>query len=81
MASITISNIDKELINRLRIRAAAHGRSMEAEACAILGAALATGVPGTGDLAASIRSRFAPLGGVDLAIARREPIGEPFDLS
>ncbi len=81
MASITISNIDKESIDRLRIRAAAHGRSMEAEACAILGAMLSAGTPGTRDFAASIRARFAPFGGIDLAIAPREPIRELIDLS
>lgn len=36
MASITVRELDPEVKERLRRRAAAHGRSMEAEARAIL---------------------------------------------
>ncbi len=41
MAAITIRRLDEATKQRLRIRAAAHGRSMEAEARAILTDALA----------------------------------------
>lgn len=81
MASITIRNVDESLKRRLRMRAAAHGRSMEEEARDILRSALATDMPPKAKLADAIRARFAPLGGVDLSSAPREPIREPIDLS
>jgi len=43
MATITIRNLPDEVRERLRIRAAQHGRSMEAEARAILTEAAITG--------------------------------------
>ena len=43
MANITVRNLDDEVQRRLKKRAAAHGRSMEAEARAILTGALARG--------------------------------------
>ena len=36
MATLTIRDLDDAVYARLRIQAARHGRSMEAEACAIL---------------------------------------------
>jgi plasmid stability protein len=73
-ASLNIRQLDPALKEQLRIRAAHHGRSMEAEARAILKEALTKGRPTTGaDLVAAIRSRFAPLGGVELELPRRGP--------
>ncbi len=40
MANITVRNLDDEVQRRLKQRAATHGRSMEAEARAILTSAL-----------------------------------------
>ena len=40
MAVMTIRNLDEGVRNKLRVRAALHGRSMEAEARAILTAAV-----------------------------------------
>lgn len=40
MAVMTIRNLDDEVRDKLRVRAALHGRSMEAEARAILTAAV-----------------------------------------
>jgi plasmid stability protein len=77
MASITIRNLDDSLKARLRIRAAVHGRSMEEEARDILRSSLAREPTSPTDLAAAIRARFAPLGGVDLPLAPREPMREP----
>nr|WP_234706415.1 plasmid stability protein [Sinorhizobium meliloti] len=68
MASMTIRNLDDGLKKRLRIRAAAHGRSMEDEARDILRAALSTGENRPANLAAAIRSRIVPLGGVELEL-------------
>ncbi|OWQ97573.1 plasmid stabilization protein [Sphingopyxis bauzanensis] len=81
MASMTIRNVDESLKRRLRMQAAAHGRSMEEEARDILRSALSTDAPRTANLADAIRARFAPLGGADLSLAPREPMREPVDLS
>jgi len=81
MASMTIRNLDEQLKNRLRMRAASRGRSMEDEARDILRAALATEPrPQQGNLAARIRSRMAVFGGIELEIPAREPIRDPADL-
>ncbi len=77
MASITIRNLDDTLKSRLRIQAAVHGRSMEDEARDILRSALSREPARRGSLAASIRARFAPLGGVDLPSVAREPMRAP----
>ena len=77
MASITIRNLDDSLKSRLRIQAAVHGRSMEDEARDILRSALNREPTRKGSLAASIRARFAPLGGVELPVIAREPMRAP----
>lgn len=77
MASITIRNLDDTLKSRLRIQAAVHGRSMEDEARDILRSALSRERTRMGSLAASIRTRFAPLGGVELPVIAREPMRAP----
>lgn len=76
MASITIRNLDDELKLRLRIRAAEHGRSMEEEARDILRQVVAE-TPPPRNLAAAIRHRVAPFGGVDVDLPPREPIRDP----
>jgi plasmid stability protein len=76
MASITIRRLHESLKARLRVRAAHHGRSMEEEVRQILKGALINQTPGP-NLAESIRGRFAPLGGVELATPRREAMRRP----
>ena len=76
MASITIRNLPDETVQRLRTRAARHGRSMEEEARDIRRRALG-GEGAPRNLAQAIRARMAPLGGVALDIAVREPMREP----
>lgn len=77
-ASLNIRQLDPALKERLRIRAAHHGHSMEAEARTILKAVLMEKQPMTGaDLAIAIRRRFAPLGGVELDLPPRQPGREP----
>ena len=83
MATLTVRNVDPEIQKRLRVRAAQNGRSMEAELRQIIIDAVGA-VPEakeeTGlDLAEAIRRRFAPYGGVELAIPPREPAREPPD--
>jgi plasmid stability protein len=76
MASITIRNLEDDLKRRLRIRAAEHGRSMEEEAREILRHVVTE--PATPrNLAASIRARVAPLGGVEIDLPAREAMREP----
>jgi antitoxin FitA len=76
MASITIRNLEDDIKQRLRVRAAQHGRSMEEEAREILRREMGEGAPAR-NLAAAIRARIAPFGGVDLAILPRESMREP----
>jgi plasmid stability protein len=76
MASITIRNLDDDLKRRLRVRAAEHGRSMEEEAREILRQVVGESAPPR-NLAAAIRARVAPLGGVHLDLPTREPMREP----
>ncbi len=76
MASITIRNLDNDVKTRLRIRAAAHGRSMEEEARLILREAVERQA-GPTNLTRAIRARFAPLGGVELELPPRPPMRQP----
>ncbi|MGL4178047.1 MAG: FitA-like ribbon-helix-helix domain-containing protein [Dermatophilaceae bacterium] len=71
MAAISVRDLDEDVAARLKVRAARHGRSMEAEVRAILTDALAAGGTEGPNLAQAIRERFAALGGVDLDIPPR----------
>jgi plasmid stability protein len=77
MTTLTIRNVDGALKERLRVRAARNGRSMEAELRQILSDTLAPESSRGLNLAEAIRRRFAPLGGVDLDPHPRVPVGEP----
>jgi len=79
MATLTIRNLDPAIKERLRIRAAEHGHSMEAEARRILQTTLKEPErPAARNLYERIRARFAPFGGVDdLELPPREPAREP----
>lgn len=77
MSSITIRNLDPVIKERLRVRAAENGHSMEAEARRILQRALNVQKIPRQNLFERIHARFAPLGGVDLELAPREPTREP----
>ena len=58
MATLTIRQLDDDLKAALRVQAACHGRSMEAEVRAILRQALAQPQPATG-LGQRLVGRFA----------------------
>ncbi|MGH7102126.1 MAG: FitA-like ribbon-helix-helix domain-containing protein [Acetobacteraceae bacterium] len=76
MATLTIRNVEANLKERLRVRAARHGRSMEAELRQILESTLAAPEePPQRNLAEAIRRRFAPLGGIDLEPPPGEFVG------
>ena len=77
MATLTIRNLDAALKERLRVRAAQHGHSMEAEVRDILQDTLSEPERPAVNLYQRIRSRFAPLGGIDLELPPREPAPEP----
>lgn len=78
MATLTIRNVPDETKRRLRIRAAEHGRSMEAELRAIIDDALEKPAPPE-NLGEAIRRRFAKFGGVELELPERTPAREPPD--
>ena len=77
MAAITIRKLDDATKTRLRVRAAHHGRSMEEEAREILRSALVMSSRPEENLAEAIRRRFAPLGGVELELPRRDSVRPP----
>jgi plasmid stability protein len=77
MASITIRKLEETTKRKLKVRAAMHGRSMEQEAREILKGALRATANKPVNLAAAIRRRFAPLGGVELEPLPREPMRDP----
>jgi antitoxin FitA len=79
MASITIRNIDDELKQRLKERAAVRGRSMEAEAREILEHALGAKPPAAvpNNLYDAVRAIVEPLGGIELEPFPRQPVREP----
>lgn len=66
MATLTIRNVDSRTKEQLRVRAARHGRSMEAELRHILNEILNGDPVGEINLAEAIRRRFEPFGGVEL---------------
>jgi len=77
VASITIRRLDDSVKAKLRVRAASHGRSMEEEAREILKAGLGEKDAPKLNLAAAIRRRIEPLGGVELKILPRQPMRPP----
>jgi antitoxin FitA len=70
LSALSIRNLDDRVKERLRVRAARHGRSMEAEVRAILTDAVAepSEVPG---LFQALMNRFGELGGVELQLPAR----------
>jgi len=73
MAALSIRNLDETVKQRLLLRAARHGRSMEAEARAILTEAVSEPADSAG-LFTALLDQFSRLGGVDLELPER---GEP----
>ena len=70
MAALSIRDLDETVKRRLQLRAARHGRSMEAEARAILTEAVTEPADSAG-LFTALLDRFATLGGVDLELPER----------
>jgi len=63
VTTLTIRGIDDDTKARLRVRAAHHGRSMEAEVRAILRDAVASAPRVSGRLGSRIHARFAGIDG------------------
>jgi plasmid stability protein len=80
MAAISVRDLDDEVAARLRVRAARHGRSMEAEVRAILTDAVVETDHERPNLAQAIRHRFASIGGADLDIPPRTEMPRAADL-
>ena len=73
MATLTIRGLDDDTKARLRVSAARHGRSMEAEVRSILIEALPSPRASDG-LGSRIHARFAAIGGVELDLPRRSEV-------
>ena len=78
MPAISVRNLDSDVKAKLRVRAATHGRSMEAEIRAILAEAVAEQRPiGLFD---AIRAVSLEHGGIELELPRRDRRQRPVDL-
>jgi len=80
VAALNIRNLDEKVKRRLQVRAARHGRSMEAEVRAILTEAVREPADSVG-LFTTLLDRFGALGGVDLEVPRREDSARAADFS
>lgn len=80
MATLTVRGLDDALRARLRVRAAEHGRSMEAEVRAILRAALVGSTRRTRGLGSRIQRRFADLGEVSVPLPARTEMPRAVEL-
>ncbi len=78
MASLTIRNLDDNLKKQLRLRAAQHGCSMEAELRNLLYQPLTPAVQ-ENNLAVAIHKRFEALGLDSLSIPLRQEVRTPPD--
>ena len=80
MAAVSVRDLDESVRERLRVRAARHGRSMEAEIRAILTDAVTPPTDSNG-LAQTLLARFGDLGGVELELPPRTEAPRAADLS
>lgn len=80
MAAVSIRDLDDDVKDRLRVRAARNGRSMEAEIRAILTAAVSESESSRG-LFSELLDRFGELGGVELDLPARSTVARAPDLA
>jgi len=80
LAALSIRDLDDDVKERLRVRAARNGRSMEAEIRAILAAAVREPKDAEG-LFTSMLERFGALGGVELELPARAARPRAADLA
>ncbi len=80
MAAVSIRGLDDDVRDRLRVRAARNGRSMEAEMRHILVDAVQDD-SASGGLFTTLMDRFSGLGGVELDLPERATRPRAADLS
>jgi plasmid stability protein len=80
VAAISVRDLDEAVAGLLKVRAAHHGRSMEAEIRAILTDAVSAEENNQLNLAQAIRERFAAIGGVELQTPPRHDMPRAADL-
>ncbi len=80
MAAISVRGLDDDVRERLRVRAARNGRSMEAEIREILTAAVSDAEP-SAELFSTLRERFGDAGGVELSNPSRTSPARAADFS
>jgi plasmid stability protein len=80
IAALSIRGLDDEVRERLRVRAAQHGRSMEAEIRAILVEAVSE-PRSTDNLFVTLLDRFADIGGAELDLPPRTTAPRAADLA
>jgi plasmid stability protein len=80
MAAISVRDLDDDVAARLKVLAARHGWSMEAEVRAILTHAVATVEGDRLNLAQAVRERVGAIGGVDLKLPPRSDLPRAPDL-
>lgn len=80
MAAISVRDLNEDVAARLKVRAARHGRSREAEVRAILTDLLSAGEEDGPNLGQVIRERFAGIGGLELEIPARRDMPRAPDL-
>ncbi len=80
MAAVSIRDLDDHVKERLRVRAARNGRSMEAEIRAILADAVSESSTSEG-LFTTLLDRFADIGGVELELPPRAISARAADFS
>jgi plasmid stability protein len=80
MATLMIRDLDDDVKARLRVQAAEHGRSMEAEARILLAAAVSGRRPSRG-LGTYIRDQFGGVVGADLELPDRSDAARAADFS
>lgn len=77
MTALTIRNVSPVVKEKLRVRAARHGRSMEAELRSIVASAVENDRESEANLTEAIRRRIAPLGGVEFESNPSVIVSEP----
>ena len=83
MASILIRNLPESTKQRLRIRAAEQGHSMEEEARGLIerGLAPAPKPNDGGKWVDDMLARMRAIGDAEFVLPEREPVGDPIDFS
>ena len=77
MPTLTIRKLDEDVRDQLRIQAANHGRSMEAEVRSILKWYVRQNKPNPKQLAKRINNRFSQITDGDLPLPDRDKMPDP----